>query len=147
MPTNPPAGSPQISGGLFYDDPEAAIDWLVKAFGFEVSALVRDPEGTMVYNELTLGSGRVSASRARAEFGQSSSPRSAGGANTQSLYVYVDDVDAHHEQAMACGAKVVAELETHFYGDRGYSALDLEGHLWSFGQRVDDAAWEAAMKS
>ena len=32
------------------------------------------------------------------------------------------------------------------YGERGYGAFDCEGHLWFFGQRVDDAAWDAATK-
>jgi uncharacterized glyoxalase superfamily protein PhnB len=57
----------------------------------------------------------------------------AGGRNTQSVYVVVEDPDAHHARAVAAGAKVVMPLEDKDYGGRGYSARDLEGHVWSFG--------------
>ena len=40
---------------------------------------------------------------------------------------------AHHARAVAKGAKVVYPLKTEDYGGRGYSCLDLEGHLWHFG--------------
>ena len=65
----------------------------------------------------------------------------AAGCNTQNLMVYVDDVDAHCEQARAAGAHVVAEPELHDYGaeywaDRCYGAIDPEGHLWWFAQRI-----------
>jgi hypothetical protein len=36
------------------------------------------------------------------------------------------------------------EQTTQHDGDRVYGCLDCEGHPWYFGQRVDDAAWEAA---
>jgi hypothetical protein len=32
-------------------------------------------------------------------------------------------------------AEILSEPETHFFGDRAYLARDLEGHVWSFGQR------------
>ena len=73
------------------------------------------------------------------------SPKSVSGTNTQSLYVYVDDLDAHCERARAAGAKIIQEPDTRDYGDRVYAAFDLEGHQWWFGQRVDQAAWEAAV--
>jgi len=71
------------------------------------------------------------------------SPRALGGANTQSLCVYVDEVDAHCKTARAAGAKIVEEPTTHDYGeeywaDRSYRAEDLEGHQWWFMQRVRD---------
>lgn len=31
-----PAGWPRISTALYYQDPAKAIDWLCRAFGFEV---------------------------------------------------------------------------------------------------------------
>ena len=55
--------------------------------------------------------------------------------------VYVDDVEAHCSRARAAGAQVVAEPELHDHGpdhwaDRSYGAIDPEGHLWWFMQRV-----------
>jgi uncharacterized glyoxalase superfamily protein PhnB len=71
------------------------------------------------------------------------SPRSLGGANTQTLCVFVDDADAHCERARKAGAKIVDEPKTSDYGpdywsDRSYRAEDLEGHQWWFMQRVRD---------
>jgi uncharacterized glyoxalase superfamily protein PhnB len=42
---------------------------------------------------------------------------------------------------VAAGAEVVIKLQDADYGGRGYSCLDLEGHVWNFGSynpwRVD----------
>lgn len=61
--------------------------------------------------------------------------------NTQSLMLYVDDVDSHCEQARAHGAKIIDEPKVHDYGedywsDRCYGATDPEGHMWWFTQRL-----------
>lgn len=71
----------------------------------------------------------------------SKSPRQLGGANTQMLFLYVDDVDAHRDRAVAAGAVIYQDLENHDYGpeywaDRGYGVTDLEGHQWWFSQRM-----------
>ena len=97
MPT-PPAGWPQISSALFYDDAAAAIEWLEKAFGFSTRLRVEDGSGAIVHSELELGGGLVMVASAR-EGGRS--PRSVGGANTQSLFAYVPDVEAHCARARA----------------------------------------------
>jgi uncharacterized glyoxalase superfamily protein PhnB len=132
----PPPGWPRISSALFYDDAAAAIDWLERAFGFATRLRVEDGAGRIVHSELELGGGLVMVASAR-EGGQS--PRAFGGANTQSLFVYVEDVDAHCARARACGARIVSEPSNREYDawqDRTYEALDAEGHRWWFGQRV-----------
>ena len=45
----------------------------------------------------------------------------------------IEDPDAHHDVAVAAGARVVRELQDTPYGSREYSVRDLEGNLWSFG--------------
>jgi uncharacterized glyoxalase superfamily protein PhnB len=51
--------------------------------------------------------------------------------------VAVDDVGAHHAQAISAGAVVIRPLEDSAEaGMRLYTAEDLEGHRWMFGQRV-----------
>jgi uncharacterized glyoxalase superfamily protein PhnB len=69
------------------------------------------------------------------------SPRSLGGAGTQSIMFFVDDADAHCGHARSHGARIVEEPATHDYGedywvDRSYGALDPEGHMWWITQRV-----------
>jgi uncharacterized glyoxalase superfamily protein PhnB len=48
----------------------------------------------------------------------------------------VDDVDAHYAQARAEGATILREPEEPGIGFRLYTAEDLEGHRWMFGQRL-----------
>ena len=55
--------------------------------------------------------------------------------------LFVDNVDEHCTRARAAGAIVVEEPAVHDYGadhwaDRSYGALDSEGHLWWFTERV-----------
>jgi len=135
-----PAGWPRLSSAVFYDDAPATIDWLCRAFGFETRLKVDGSGGEIVHSELVFGGGVVMvASAARGKHWKS--PRSMGGANTQSLFLYVDDVEAHCARARSAGAKIVTEPKTSDYGeewwtDRGYEAEDPEGHHWWFAQRV-----------
>jgi uncharacterized glyoxalase superfamily protein PhnB len=138
-----PAGWPRISSGIYYQDPSKAIDWLCRAFGFEVRLKVEGDDGAIHHSELVFGDGVVMVGSIKSGAAHRKSPRGLGGANTQSLMVYVDDVEAHCARAKAAGATIVTEPETHDYGeeywtDRGYEAADLEGHHWWFTQRMRD---------
>ena len=133
------------ASAIFYSDPRGAIDWLGKAFGFEPRIVVDGPDGGVAHSELVMGDALIQVAQAGGMPG-SKSPKEVEGGYTQSLYVFVADVEAHCEQAKACGAEIIREPETQHYGDRVYGCLDCEGHPWYFGQRVDDAAWEAASK-
>jgi uncharacterized glyoxalase superfamily protein PhnB len=143
----PPVGWPRLSASVFYDDPQAAITWLCSAFGFEVRLKVEGDDGTIHHSELCFGEALVMVGGASGtEPLQSAyrSPRSLGGAVTQALALHVGEVDAHHARAVAAGAKVVREPSTNDYGDdywadRSYGALDPEGHLWWFMERIRSA--------
>jgi PhnB protein len=52
--------------------------------------------------------------------------------------VYVPDVDAAVERAVAAGAKVVRPVEDRFYGDRSGSIEDPFGHVWYIATHVED---------
>jgi len=141
-----PPGWPRITSCLFYEDAAKAIDWLCRAFGFEVRLKVEGEEGRIEHSELTFGDGLISVGSAggkstRKEPLPGMSPRALGGAITQALFLYVDDVEAHCARAKAAGAQVIEPPTTSDYGeeywsDRTYRAVDLEGHHWWFGQRM-----------
>lgn len=139
---NPPEGWPPISASLAYDDPSAALEFLAKAFGFEVRVSHAGPDGGVVHAELELGDGLIMLGPSSAEE-RRVSPRGLDGANTQTLYVFVDDVDAHCERARRAGAAVFREPEDSYYGHRVYGAEDLEGHRWFFGQKTRESGPEA----
>lgn len=136
-----PTGWPRISTALYYDDPVQAIDWLCEAFGFEVQLKVEGEGGAIEHSELVFGGGLIMVSGTKARFPQAKPPSQVGGANTQNMMVYVDDVEAHVERARKAGAVVVSEPEVQDYGDdywadRGYECRDIGGHHWWFYQRL-----------
>ncbi len=140
MPQNPPEGVPQIVPYLNYRDVAAALDWLAKSFGFEQQLTMPGPDGAIMHAEMTLGAGRVMMGAASDEQG-TASPADLPKVN-QSLYVYVDDVDAHCAKARAAGAEITQEPTDMFWGDRMYAALDGEGHHWTFATHLRDVAPE-----
>jgi uncharacterized glyoxalase superfamily protein PhnB len=113
---------------LIYRDCPAAIDFLVSAFGFERHAVYEGENGAVAHGELRLGDEIVmvsSASEGDERFNQV--------VGNYSLYIAVDDPDAHHDRAKAAGAAIDRPLEDQDYGSRDYTARDPEGNLWSFG--------------
>lgn len=125
---------------VFYQKPMAALAWLERAFGFETTMLIEGPEGDerMMHSEMSyMGKGRIMVGAEWAAW--TKSPRSVGGANTQSLSVEIPSgIDEHCERARAEGAVIEQEPEDQFYGDRTYRCRDLEGHVWTFAQRVKE---------
>jgi len=113
---------------LKYDDARAAIEFLEAAFGFERHAVYDGEDGGVAHAELRLGDEYVmlgSTSEGDDRFNQ--------GAGRYSLYVVVDDPDAHLARAKEAGASIERELTDQDYGSREYTARDPEGNLWSFG--------------
>ena len=115
---------------LVYRDIEAAFDYLTKVYGFGPGELTRDPDGNVVHGEIQAGDGEFWLHTESEPFGLRS-PSNLGGA-TGTMAIMVDDVDAHHRYAVEQGATIRYEPVDQPYGYREYSAVDLEGHLWSF---------------
>ena len=144
-----PKGWPRISSCLSYRNAGEMIDWLCSAYGFEIRLKVEGDEGRIEHSELTYGDdGLIMVGSEKEGYGGVTtvplrSPASVNGTNTQSLMVFVDNVDAHCAHARSAGAKIVNEPADHDYGeeywtDRSYGALDPEGHVWWFTQRIRD---------
>ena len=112
----------QVIPELGYDDVAAAAAWLCASFGFAVRLRIG---GHRI--QLTYGSGAVIVV-------DGPGPPAGHG-----VLVRVADVDAHHAQAVASGARVSGGPVTHPYGERQYSAVDCGGHRWTFSQSVADS--------
>jgi len=119
---------PTIYPILTYRDAAGAIDWLQQAFGFEQLFATPNPDGTIAHAEMSFGTGVIMLGTGQ---GPAATPewRTA----PQSVYVAVEDADAHCAHARAAGVEIIRELEDMDYGSREYSARDLEGHYWHFG--------------
>ncbi len=111
-----------ISAIVPYQDVDAAIEFLCTAFGFEQHELHRSEAGEIEHVELRLGDDVI----------MPTTPRFGDPGHAQ-LYVVVEDADAHHERAVAAGAKVTMGLRNTDYGSRDYAATDPEGNQWFFG--------------
>jgi len=131
-----------FTASVHYRNPQAALTWLVEAFGLEITMAIDGPPESpeMCHYEMALaGRGRVMvggewAARIR-------SPLGLDGVNTQCLHVQLaDGLDGHCARARAAGAVIVEEPEDQFYGDRTYRVVDVEGHMWTFAQHVRDVS-------
>ncbi|MDX3238142.1 VOC family protein [Streptomyces sp. ME03-5709C] len=127
------ATAPTVCPTLRYKDAKAALAFLEQAFGFTGIAVYEGEDGTVQHAELAYGNGVVMLGSERSGTAFS---RLAAGLGAASVYVVVDDADAHHDRAVAAGAEVVLPLTDQDYGSRDYTARDPEGNLWSFGTYV-----------
>jgi len=131
---------------VIYQDDRRALEWLEKAFGFEVSLIVADDNGKIGHAEMKFGDGIIYVGNEWSEMMRS--PKSLGGKNTQFLHVHMESgVDAHCERARKAGAVITQEPTDQFYGDRSYRCLDHEGHLWTFGQTIKTMSFEEMEKA
>ena len=134
---------PTLTSAIVYRDRRAAIAWLEKAFGFEVTMLLEDKDGEVAHCQMQLGAGSIMVGSEWTD--DYRSPANLSGKNTQAVHIHVeDDVDAHCERARAAGAEIIVEPATQFYGDRTYRCRDLEGHIWTVGQTVQTISREEA---
>lgn len=137
-----PEGYGRITPYLLYKDSDAAVDFLTRAFGFTERYRMTDSDGKTNHAEVDHGGSVVMLGTQGEEAAEPfQNPNELGG-RTQLIYVYVDDVDAHFQQAKAAGAEIVTEPEDQFYGDRSYRVRDPEGHAWSFATHVRDVSPE-----
>jgi uncharacterized glyoxalase superfamily protein PhnB len=128
---------------VVYRDLNDAIDWLTKTFGFTEHYRYGGPVSGA---QLHLGNAWIMVSGPR---GNRASPAQTGH-GSQSLTVFVENVDAHYESTKAAGAKIVEDLNETIYGERQYGVEDFEGHYWLFSKHsrdVDPAEWGATVSN
>lgn len=125
--------TPTLHTYFSYRDAGTAIDWLSRAFGFEVT-MRADHEGEVAHAELRLGDiGIIVFGDAGADYGRL--PQRGGEALGHGSYVTLADeaaVDAVWEDATAAGATPVWKPERTEWNYR-CRVLDPEGYEWTFG--------------
>ena len=142
------SGSQTVIPMISYEDGIAALEWLVKAFGFRERTRICDPTGRLMHGELEIGGGLVMLASPTPEYESPKRHRescertkrwSAVPWIIDGVLVYVDDLDTHFARAKASGATILTEIENGPPGKR-YRAEDLEGHRWFFFERESGAA-------
>ena len=133
---NPPADMAQIVPYLYYADAGAAIEFMEKAFGFEIVSAFRGPDGTVLTAKVRTGSGVILVGPGMVPFGTRGVEEPDFVSSM--TYVYVEDVESHYARAKAAGAQIRAEPHAHFGGDRIYTASDPGGQRWTFAEPLEE---------
>lgn len=122
--------------GLRYRNAKVMIDWLCEVFGFERQLVHAGPGDIVMHAQLTLGNGMImvgSVNNGTPSSGLLKQPDETGGAETQSPYLVVSDINAVHARAKKAGAKMLMDLEDKGYGGKAFTCADPEGHIWNVG--------------
>ena len=129
---------------LAYENGVAALEWLVKAFGFEENIEMRMMEDNrLTHAELKLGESIIMLATPSPDYESINNHRKHCKQTDKwlqvpyivnGLLVYVENVDAHYKKAIENGAEILSEIEDGFPGKR-YRCADPEGHRWMFMQK------------
>ena len=137
-----PDGYEMITPYLSVNDGQAAIEFYKKAFGATEVMRMPGPGGKGIGHVDLLLFGRMHLMLADEypDMGNVS-PRTLGGSPVL-LHVYVEDVDATVDRAVAAGAKLVRPVADQFYGDRSGGIEDPFGHQWYFATQKEIVSME-----
>ena len=133
-------GMHTITPHLSVKGADKAIEFYKKAFGAEVKGVHHTPDGRVMHAMLKIGDSHLMMDDEFPGMG-TPSPQTLGGSPVV-LNIYVDDVDALFNQAVAAGAQVTMPLQNQFWGDRYGQIKDPFGHTWALGQHIEDVAPE-----
>jgi uncharacterized glyoxalase superfamily protein PhnB len=125
---------------LLYEDCDAALDFLARAFGFEEVLRYTGEGGYVNHAEMKVGrDGRIYMGDPGDHY---RGPKKLG-QETCGIYVETDvDVDALCERARGAGATIREEPTDQAYGHRRFMAEDPEGQVWYFAHAVAEVAPE-----
>ena len=133
-----PDGYHTVTPYLTVKNAAAALDFYERAFGATVTMRMDGPGGKIMHAEFLLEGSPVMLSDEFPEMG-ATSPETIGGV-ASSLMIYLENVDARFEQAIAAGATVEKAVKDQFYGDRSGTLKDPFGHRWTLATHVEDVA-------
>ncbi len=145
MAVNPvPSGYPQVTPYLSVNGGAAAVEFYTQVFGATERMRMPGPGDTIGHCELELGDSVIMLADEFPEM-DAYGPR-PGTVSPVTVSVYVEDVDAVFERAVAAGATSTRPVETQFYGDRVGAFDDPFGHRWSVATHIEDVPPEEMAK-
>jgi PhnB protein len=127
-----PAGFHTLTPHIVVKDASKAIEFYKKAFGAQEIRRVPGPDGnSLIHAEVQIGDSRLMLVD---EF------------PAVTIHMYVKDVDAVFNKAVAAGAEVKMPLDDMFWGDRYGALTDPFGHSWSLATHKEDPTPEEIPK-
>jgi PhnB protein len=121
-----PDGFHTVTPYLIVDGAARLIDFLEEVFDAQEVERLAAPGDRIGHAEVRIGDSVVMIGDSRGEY----QPMQ------MMLYVYVDDVDATYQRALAVGAAPADQ----FYGDRSGGVRDPFGNSWWIATHVEDVA-------
>jgi PhnB protein len=115
-----------------------AIEFYVRAFGAREELRLDMPDGRLGHAQLVVGAAKFMLAEEFPEYGYVG-PKTLGG-TTVGIQIYVEDVDAFADRAIAAGATLKRPIKDEFYGDRVAQLEDPFGHRWNFCTRVEEVS-------
>ncbi|MCM2535101.1 hypothetical protein NDK43_25625 [Neobacillus pocheonensis] len=109
---------------VYYENVANALSWLTSVFGFVEDYHFDLSDGQLHGVMMHKGDAWVMLKSSSLKM---TSPGKLG-FQTQSLTVFVENVDEHYRNTKFSGARILEEISNTEYGERQYSAQDLEGH-------------------
>jgi uncharacterized glyoxalase superfamily protein PhnB len=123
-----PDGYHSVQPYLTVPDVEAQFAFLGKVFGGTVIEQIPGEDGKVRHGEVRIGDSVVMMGRAR----------EAKDVSKSTLYVYLADADAAHQNAMAAGAREIQAPADMPYGDRTAAFADPAGNSWWVATRKEN---------
>ena len=133
-----PPGYASITPYLIVQGGAAAVEFYKKAFGARQKVRIDLPDGRIGHAELRIGDSLIMLADEAPQH-NAHSPASIGGTPV-GIHLYVPNVDAVVERAVAAGATLERPVKDQFYGDRSGSLKDPYGHRWHVATHKEDVA-------
>jgi PhnB protein len=135
-----PDGYHSVTPYLILSSASDAIAFYKKALGADEVMRMDDPTGKIHHAEISIGGSRIMLADEHPEI-QALSPKTIGGSPV-SMHVYVEDVDARVERAVAAGAKLIRPVADQFYGDRVGGIEDPFSYRWFIATHKEDLSMD-----
>jgi PhnB protein len=123
-----PEGYHSITPSFCVDGAQKFIEFIKQVFDAQERFRMDGPGGKIMHAELNIGDSALMVGDVMPQWP----------AKSNSLYVYVPDVDAAYERALKAGATSVRAPENAFYGDRTSAVTDQFGNSWGIATHVED---------
>lgn len=113
-----------------------AIEFYKNAFNATEVLRMEGPDGRIGHAEIQIGNSRIMLADEHPDMG-ALGPKTIGGSPV-SILLYVENVDAMVDQAVAAGATIKRPIQDQFYGDRTCGLEDPFGYAWYVATHVED---------
>lgn len=136
----------RVTPALVVEGAAKALEFYAEVFQATERMRFPAPDGTIAHAEIEIGDSVVMVEDASPMMETKAPPPDGIDGSPNSLFIYVEDVDATIERAVNLGATLKRPADNQFYGDRDGAIVDPFGHVWTVATHVEDVAPEEMMR-